>query len=240
MKQKSRVIQGTKEAKWNHKYMKVIEKPVIQVEQATNLKDVQLVIVSLLKSLKNIYENSNFYKEARIVSFIDRLLACIISKLKAKFTINLSVIKGKQDYTGYEQELQHATSVISKFQENFWVAELMQPSKQGFSDQPMDQSFYSKQGLDFLYFARPGTAYGPGQSFGKTTAQGFFQADKKTVKPVEMIRSKNQSSLLQQLWFERAQKVLSCLDHMRRLVEFFSYIALVSHRFHHEIETDEV
>lgn len=28
MKQKSRVIQGTKEAKWNYKYMKVIEKPV--------------------------------------------------------------------------------------------------------------------------------------------------------------------------------------------------------------------
>ena len=95
MKQKSRVIQGTKEAKWNHKYMKVIEKPVMQVEQATNLKDVQLVIVSLLKSLKNIYENSNFYKEARIVSFIDRLLACIVTKLKAKFTINLSVLKGK-------------------------------------------------------------------------------------------------------------------------------------------------
>jgi hypothetical protein len=28
MKQKSRVISGTKEAKWNYKYMKVIEKPV--------------------------------------------------------------------------------------------------------------------------------------------------------------------------------------------------------------------
>lgn len=28
MKQKSRVIQGTKEAKWNYKYMRVIEKPV--------------------------------------------------------------------------------------------------------------------------------------------------------------------------------------------------------------------
>jgi hypothetical protein len=27
-KQKSRVVQGTKEAKWNHKYMKIIEKPV--------------------------------------------------------------------------------------------------------------------------------------------------------------------------------------------------------------------
>ena len=50
--------------------MKVIEKPVMQIEQATDIKDVHLVIVSLLKSLKN----SNFYKEARIVSFIDRLL----------------------------------------------------------------------------------------------------------------------------------------------------------------------
>jgi hypothetical protein len=46
----------------------------MQIEQATDIKDVHLVIVSLLKSLKNIYENSNFYKEARIVSFIDRLL----------------------------------------------------------------------------------------------------------------------------------------------------------------------
>ena len=42
----------------------------------------QFVIVSLLKSLKNIYENSNFYKEARIVSFIDRLLDCIVCKVR--------------------------------------------------------------------------------------------------------------------------------------------------------------
>jgi len=25
----------------------------------------------------------------------------------------------------------------------------------------MNDTFYTKQGLDFLYFARPGTAYGP-------------------------------------------------------------------------------
>jgi hypothetical protein len=35
-----------------------------------------------MKSLKSIYENSNFYKEARMVSFIDRLLECILSKIK--------------------------------------------------------------------------------------------------------------------------------------------------------------
>jgi hypothetical protein len=40
MKQKSRVIQGTKEAKWNYKYMKVIEKPVSQIESSNEFKDI--------------------------------------------------------------------------------------------------------------------------------------------------------------------------------------------------------
>lgn len=62
--------------------MKVIEKPVTQIEKTEHLREIQFVIVSLLKSLKNIYENSNFYKEARIVSFINRLLDCIINKIK--------------------------------------------------------------------------------------------------------------------------------------------------------------
>jgi hypothetical protein len=56
------------------------------------------VIVSLLKSLKNIYENSNFYKEARIVSFIDRLLDCILRKIKNKMDINTSIVRGKKDF----------------------------------------------------------------------------------------------------------------------------------------------
>jgi len=43
----------------------------------------------------------------------------------------------------------------------------------------MNQSFYTKQGLDFLYFARPGTAYGS-QAFQNTglsmtqTGSGFY------------------------------------------------------------------
>ena len=53
---------------------------------------------SFLKSLKNIYENSNFYNEARIVSFIDRLLESIVAKIKAKMTVNLSVTRGMKDY----------------------------------------------------------------------------------------------------------------------------------------------
>lgn len=77
-REKGRVVQGAKEARWNNKYMKVIEKPVSDIEKATQLRDIQLVVVVLLKSLKNIFENSNFYKEARMVSFIDRLMQVIV------------------------------------------------------------------------------------------------------------------------------------------------------------------
>jgi len=96
------VIKGSKEAKWNNKYMKIIEKPVQQIEQAKDLKEIQLVIVVLLKSLKNIYENSNFYKEARMVSFIDRLLDCIMNKIKHKLNISLAIVRGQKEYEAFQ------------------------------------------------------------------------------------------------------------------------------------------
>ena len=100
-RERSRVIKGTKEAKWNQKYMKVIEKPVTQIEKASDLKEILLCVGALMKSLKNIYENSNFYKEARIVSFIDRLLQCIDEKIKQKVNINVCIMKGKNDYENF-------------------------------------------------------------------------------------------------------------------------------------------
>jgi hypothetical protein len=44
----------------------------------------------------------------------------------------------------------------------------------------MSNSFYTKEGLDYLYFARPGTAYGA-QAFqntkiGTETKQGFYDS----------------------------------------------------------------
>lgn len=132
------MIQGTKEAKWNYKYMKVIEKPVTQIEMAGEFKEMQFVIVSLLKSLKNIYENSNFYKEARIVSFIDRLLACILGKLKDKYSIGVSIQRGKKEYEKYDQDIQVAIAVFNKFRDNFFVAELMQPKAPSISGSEQD------------------------------------------------------------------------------------------------------
>ena len=48
-----------------------------------------------------------------------------------------------------------------------------------------------------MYFARPGTAYGPGAfaqsntAFGTTTKSGFYEPGTKVIKPIEMIKAKN-------------------------------------------------
>jgi hypothetical protein len=81
--------------------------------------------VALLKSLKSIYENSNFYKEARIVSFVDRLLECIKQKLVSKFGLAQAVSLGLKDYQNFTEQIEQGKNIISKFKDNFFILDLM-------------------------------------------------------------------------------------------------------------------
>ena len=89
----------------------------------------------------------------------------------------------------------------------------------------MDQSFYRKQGIDFLNFQRPGTAYGSAafaQAAMNSTSSSFYSkgATQKPAMPSAAAASsstsaessrktgqavKNQS--LSQLWITRAEKI---------------------------------
>ena len=84
-------MKGVKEARWNNKYMKVIEKPVQTIETVANLASIDMCVGVLMKTLENIFENSNFYKEARMVSFLDQLLQSIISKIKNQCNLGNSI-----------------------------------------------------------------------------------------------------------------------------------------------------
>ena len=88
--------------------------------------DIQQVIIALLKSLKNIYQNSNFYKEARIVSFVDRLLDCIKLKLRSKLNLQQSIRSGIHDYENYTALLEQGKNIVQKFLENFFLLEIME------------------------------------------------------------------------------------------------------------------
>ena len=56
----------------------------------------------LLKTCKHVYENSSFYKEARIVSLIDRLVNCLKDKIKAKISMRGAVRAGTQADNEYK------------------------------------------------------------------------------------------------------------------------------------------
>ena len=67
--------------------MKILEQPVQTIERAEDLKAIQMNVGILMKTLQNIFQSSRFYKEARMVSFLDRLLQTITGKIKKRVTL---------------------------------------------------------------------------------------------------------------------------------------------------------
>lgn len=91
------------------------------------------------------------------------------------------------------QDLEKGRKIVEKFIENFFIKDLMEQSKMeslGYKEaeeekkssepnpkynenseeqQKMTESFYQKEGLDFLYFQRQGTAYNNPAAFGMGT-----------------------------------------------------------------------
>lgn len=63
--------------------------------------------------------------------------------------------------------------IVQKFKDNFFVRDLMKKSQfeEEKDEKSFQQSFYRKEGLDYLYFQRPGTAYGS-ESFAKEAGMG--------------------------------------------------------------------
>lgn len=113
----------------------------------------------------------------------------------------------------------------------------------------MSRSFYTKEGLDFLYFQRPGTAYNNPAAFGKTSenkimsmmgtstrSQFFSGGASSAIKPIEMIKSRTQKqgSLLQTLWQERANRTLAQLNHLSLLIDHFEFMYEVADRLNNE------
>ena len=78
LNQIDRVYKGLKEAKWNEMYMKVLQPPVEKIITG-DVDTADTHIGVLMSTIKSVYENSNFYKEARTLSFLDQLLTSCVS-----------------------------------------------------------------------------------------------------------------------------------------------------------------
>lgn len=72
-------------------------------------------------------------------------------------------------------------------------------------------------------------------SMGATTRAQFFRGEESgnsiSLKPIELLKSKSKGpSLLQQLWFERAEKTMKHLRHFELLIDHFEYMGDLSNR----------
>ena len=199
---REKVWAGMKEAKWNKKYMSTIEKPV-DVLTHGNLKQIvsENAVQNMMASLKSIYEKSNFYKEARIVSFLDHMYEFLLSKFKKSFSI-LKIMAWFNNIEEILQAIEYARAINSKYEEGFFIQELLNEShpmldsmrstqtsmfsnsklnmkteKEKFKSHVNELSRLNEGSSDtsFLQFVRPGTAYGA--SMYETSSTGFSNED---------------------------------------------------------------
>lgn len=60
-----------------------------------------------MNSLKGIYDSSSFYREARIISFLDHLYMAIKKRLHTEFKVG-NVILAYEDYFNFDEQLDYA------------------------------------------------------------------------------------------------------------------------------------
>lgn len=67
-----------------------------------------------MNSLKSIYEISNFYKEARIISFLDHLFKELMEKIRAKLPLDAATLKMLK-YSDIEEDIEDSLTILDKY-----------------------------------------------------------------------------------------------------------------------------
>lgn len=83
---REKVWAAMKEAKWNNKYLLSLKS--VDILYTGSWKEIAGSIEGLMGSIKSIYEKSNFYKEVRIVNFLDHMYQHLLNKIKSDFKIS--------------------------------------------------------------------------------------------------------------------------------------------------------
>ena len=110
--------------------MKVVEAPVKRIESAENFEEIGIQIPILARSLKHIFDISNFYKEVRMVSFLDRLLQCVLALIQKRCSLARALREACQgpraakDYI--KNYLDSAQVALQKYEDSFFLRDLME------------------------------------------------------------------------------------------------------------------
>ena len=115
-----------KEAKWNKKYLLSLKS--VDTLYKGSWKEIAEVIEGLMGSIRSIYEKSNYYKEVRVVNFLDHMYQHLIIKMKREFTI-AKILSSTNIIQQMNETLDYCKIINTKFDEGFFIKELMYASK---------------------------------------------------------------------------------------------------------------
>ena len=131
-----------------------------------------------MSSLKYIYESSNFYKEARIISFLDHLYMELMDKIKAKLPMTQAMFS-TMDAEEFEDQCESALTILEKFKNGFFL------------DIMIDNNKNEVNTMDFLNFIRPDTRSSEGMygiSEPSVATPNFLSSEFKEVKWDDMLK----------------------------------------------------
>jgi hypothetical protein len=95
--------------------------------------------------------------------------------------------------------------------------------------------FSIEEGLEYLNFARPGTAYGAGAfQLGKPVlGQPLPPQNNKPIddKKSTSSSSSNPKDSVKMMWIDRAEKINLKLEALPKVIEFIEYVSLIAYRY---------
>lgn len=99
------------------------EAPAAKVEKG-ELGEAATSVAAVMSALKDVYDNSSFYTEARVVSFLDHMQKGLLSKIGRELSVNRAAASHVNPQA-FAQAVEAARSISSQFLEGYFLRELM-------------------------------------------------------------------------------------------------------------------
>jgi len=207
---KEQVLSGALEAKTNYEILKDIEKPFVVLIGENGLSKVSLLFPSMMAVLQALYKKSYFYKESRILSFLDKLSNEILKAVERVITIKdllKSLYQSRESEKKVAIQLSQAQMVIDIMIKNLFIKQWLS------SKNTLPTNANSNEEISYLKFSRPGTAY-----VHDTLPQrsGYIELAKKNLPP--HMKVKERLGEEKKMWFERAQMLINSLEYAKKAV----------------------
>ena len=237
----------------------MVEVPASKIEKGA-LREASTSITTIMSSLKSVYENSNFYKEARIISFIDHMYEGLLGKMKRELNVNRAAASHRVAEE-FSTSIESARAITTKFRDGFFLRSVMsdretQESSAGEASLATKSSAHSLRRSQAESRERsPAAAAAGAFSFGRTETGGGGALDflsfarPGTSYGRSMYRSTtsswaSNSSIVKpqdkgekarpvqtQMWFQRAERVLEQVAHTNKVIDAVEYIAEICQKY---------